>query len=77
MTVLFAAAQEIILFQGPLCLLYRYQREGVRFGIRKTGRILLADEPGLGKTVQVRYVSPALKSLFKRQYEDCWLGFLQ
>ena len=27
--------------------------EGVRFGILRGGRVLLADEPGLGKTVQV------------------------
>eukprot|EP00741_Cyanophora_paradoxa_P021760 tig00000241_g21003.t1 len=29
-----------------------FQREGVRFGIKKGGRILLADEMGLGKTIQ-------------------------
>ena len=29
-----------------------FQREGVRFGIQHGGRMLLADEMGVGKTVQ-------------------------
>ena len=29
-----------------------FQREGVRFGIQRGGRLLLADEMGVGKTVQ-------------------------
>ena len=32
--------------------LMEYQRQGIKFGIRKGGRILLADDMGLGKTVQ-------------------------
>jgi SWI/SNF-related matrix-associated actin-dependent regulator 1 of chromatin subfamily A len=29
-----------------------FQREGVKFGLRAGGRLLLGDEMGLGKTVQ-------------------------
>jgi SNF2 family DNA or RNA helicase len=29
-----------------------FQREGVRFGLARRGRILLADEMGVGKTMQ-------------------------
>ena len=29
-----------------------FQREGVRFGVQRRGRLLLADEMGVGKTVQ-------------------------
>lgn len=29
-----------------------FQREGVRFGLARGGRMLLADEMGVGKTVQ-------------------------
>lgn len=29
-----------------------FQREGVRFGLRAGGRVLIGDEMGLGKTVQ-------------------------
>eukprot|EP00435_Cladocopium_sp_Y103_P042297 s3136_g11.t1 len=32
--------------------LMEYQRQGIKFGIRKGGRVLLADDMGLGKTVQ-------------------------
>lgn len=31
-----------------------FQREGVRFGLERGGRQLLADEMGVGKTVQAR-----------------------
>jgi SWI/SNF-related matrix-associated actin-dependent regulator 1 of chromatin subfamily A len=30
----------------------QFQREGVRFGLRHGGRVLIGDEMGLGKTVQ-------------------------
>lgn len=33
--------------------LFPFQRDGVNFMVRHNGRVLLADEPGLGKTVQV------------------------
>jgi SWI/SNF-related matrix-associated actin-dependent regulator of chromatin subfamily A-like protein 1 len=36
----------------PHSPLYRYQREGVRLITHFNGRALLADEPGLGKTIQ-------------------------
>lgn len=32
--------------------MYPFQLEGVKFGISRFGRILLADEMGVGKTVQ-------------------------
>lgn len=36
-------------FAAPTC---RYQRAGVEFGVKRNGKVLIADEPGLGKTVQ-------------------------
>jgi SWI/SNF-related matrix-associated actin-dependent regulator 1 of chromatin subfamily A len=30
-----------------------FQREGVRFALKRGGRVLIADEMGLGKTLQV------------------------
>lgn len=41
--------------------LYPFQREGIMFAIRKRGRILLADEMGVGKTIQAIGVSIAFK----------------
>ena len=38
---------------ATLANLFPFQRDGVRFIVRSKGRALLADEPGLGKTVQV------------------------
>lgn len=32
--------------------LYEYQKEGIQFGIQRHGRILIADEMGIGKTIQ-------------------------
>lgn len=32
--------------------LYEYQKEGIQFGIKQHGRILIADEMGIGKTIQ-------------------------
>ena len=38
---------------GPLAkVLLPFQRDGVRFGVQHKGRLLLADEMGVGKTVQ-------------------------
>ncbi|KAK1932645.1 helicase conserved C-terminal domain containing protein [Babesia divergens] len=34
-----------------------FQREGVEFGIRKNGRVLIGDEMGLGKTLQALAIS--------------------
>ena len=34
-----------------------FQVEGVREGLRRGGRLLLADEMGVGKTVQVRHAT--------------------
>ena len=32
--------------------LYNFQKEGINFGIEKNGRLLIADEMGVGKTIQ-------------------------
>lgn len=37
---------------GLLSALLPFQREGVRRGLQHQGRILIADEMGVGKTVQ-------------------------
>jgi SWI/SNF-related matrix-associated actin-dependent regulator of chromatin subfamily A-like protein 1 len=34
-----------------LDIMYNFQKEGVMFGIKKFGRILLGDEMGVGKTI--------------------------
>ena len=41
--------------------LYPFQKEGIEFGIRKHGRILLADEMGVGKTIQAIGISAIFK----------------
>ena len=35
-----------------LSYLYDFQKDGIKFGLERKGRILLADEMGVGKTVQ-------------------------
>ena len=38
---------------GPLQkALMEFQKEGIRFGLQRQGRVLIADEMGIGKTVQ-------------------------
>ena len=32
--------------------LYGFQKEGIRFGISRYGRVLFGDEMGVGKTIQ-------------------------
>jgi len=32
--------------------LYNFQKDGIKFGVQKFGRLLLGDEMGIGKTVQ-------------------------
>ena len=44
--------------------LYEFQKEGVLFGIEKNGRFLLADEMGIGKTVQ----AIAICTIFKENW---------
>ena len=44
-----------------------FQREGVRFGIAHRGRMLLADEMGVGKTVQ----AIALASCYQARILSC------
>ena len=47
-----------------LSSLYQFQKEGINFGIEKKGRILLADEMGVGKTIQAIGIS----SLYKENW---------
>ena len=44
--------------------LYPFQREGVLFGLRVAGKVLVGDEMGLGKTLQ----GLALASAYRRQW---------
>ena len=41
-----------------------FQKEGVKYGLRKEGRLLIADEMGLGKTVEALCVA--------YKYKDEW-----
>lgn len=41
--------------------LYKFQKEGIEFGIRKKGRLLIADEMGVGKTIQAICISAVFK----------------
>lgn len=52
MTEAQAEAQMDLLPPGIKARLLGFQREGVRFLVQRGGRAMLADEPGLGKTVQ-------------------------
>lgn len=45
-----------------------FQREGVKFGLRRAGRCLIGDEMGLGKTVQAIALAAA--------YRDDWPGLI-
>lgn len=45
-----------------------FQREGVRFGLRRGGRVLIADEMGVGKTVQ----AVALASCYRVRRGHLW-----
>ena len=48
--------------------LMAFQREGVQFGLRHGGRVLIGDEMGLGKTVQAIALAAA--------YRDEWPGLI-
>jgi SNF2 family DNA or RNA helicase len=41
--------------------LYDYQKEGVIFGLKKNGRCLIADEMGIGKTIQALCIAKLYK----------------
>ena len=41
--------------------LYNFQKEGIKFGLERKGRILLADEMGVGKTVQALGIALSYK----------------
>ena len=41
--------------------LYNFQKGGIEFGIKKNGRMLLADEMGVGKTIQAIGISAIFK----------------
>ena len=45
------------LWNDFLSVLYKFQKDGINFGIEKKGRILLADEMGVGKTIQAINIS--------------------
>jgi hypothetical protein len=32
-------------------VLYKFQKDGIEFGVRRYGRLLLGDEMGVGKTI--------------------------
>ena len=40
-----------------LAILYQFQKDGINFGIERKGRILLADEMGVGKSIQAIGIS--------------------
>ena len=40
-----------------LSILYQFQKDGINFGIERKGRILLADEMGVGKSIQAIGIS--------------------
>jgi SWI/SNF-related matrix-associated actin-dependent regulator 1 of chromatin subfamily A len=42
---------------GILSTLYQFQKDGISFGIQRKGRILLADEMGVGKSIQAIGIS--------------------
>ena len=44
--------------------LYRFQKQGIIFGIKKFSRLLIADEMGVGKTVQ----AIGLSSLYQKDW---------
>ncbi len=44
-----------------LASLYKFQKAGINFGIQKCGRFLLADEMGVGKTIQAIGISAIYK----------------
>ena len=50
--------------KGLFKSLYRFQRQGIVFGIKKLSRLLIADEMGVGKTVQ----AIGLSSLYQKEW---------
>lgn len=44
-----------------LSSLYKFQKSGINFGIQRCGRLLLADEMGVGKTIQAIGISAIYK----------------
>ena len=44
-----------------LSVLYQFQKDGINFGIERKGRILLADEMGVGKSIQAIGISLLFK----------------
>ena len=44
-----------------------FQKVGVQFGLRREGRLLLADEMGVGKTVQAIAIASCYKVSCKMQ----------
>ena len=50
--------------KGLLKSLYRFQKQGIIFGIKKFSRLLIADEMGVGKTVQ----AIGLSSLYQKDW---------
>jgi SWI/SNF-related matrix-associated actin-dependent regulator 1 of chromatin subfamily A len=48
--------------EAMLKVMFNFQKEGVKFGISKFGRLLLGDEMGVGKTIQALGIAYVFKN---------------
>ncbi|EAR82842.2 helicase carboxy-terminal domain protein (macronuclear) [Tetrahymena thermophila SB210] len=48
--------------QKTVTNLYNFQKQGVQFGLKNNGRVLIADEMGVGKTIQAICLASCYKS---------------
>lgn len=51
-----------------------FQREGVRFALERRGRVLLADEMGVGKTVQALAIASCYR--VRAASQQVWIGLI-